>query len=343
MRHIAAVILLAGASRVFACAPAPRAGEEVRVVEESAVIVWDPATKTEHFIRRATFHGGAHDFGFLVPTPSAPVLTAVSDRLFDILADKTVRQVVDKRRREIDWTPLVLLYFTSRKSAEIATAAAPVEVVSTARVAGYEAVILDVSDASALQGWLRDHEYAATPDLEQWARPYVDAHWKITAFKIDKTQSELYARTEAVKMSFGTERPFFPYREPASQPADDGRSLRVFFLGPQRVRGTIGAELWPGFLQWSNTLDADTRAEVAKVSGVAIAEGTRLTASIDTSRSRPGNDDLFFVRDVDQRPYAQPPLVREYVETTNIPLDVVLVPIMLIAFFLRRRMHAQKT
>src|SRR5947209_5762901 len=54
----------------LACAPAPHAGDEIAIVEESAVIVWDPAAKTEHFIRRATFRGKeGHDFGFLVPTP----------------------------------------------------------------------------------------------------------------------------------------------------------------------------------------------------------------------------------------------------------------------------------
>lgn len=117
----------------------------------------------------------------------------------------------------------------------------PVEVLS-AVVAGYEAVVLDVSDASALQGWPRDHGYAATPDLEQWARPYVDAQWKITAFKIDKSRPELNVRT---------------------------------------VCGQIGsAELWPGILEWSNTLDANTRAEVAKASGIAPA--TTISCSFAT-------------------------------------------------------------
>jgi hypothetical protein len=49
----------------------------VRIAEEEAVIVWDPATKTEHFIRRAAFHSTARQFGFLVPT--TPRLTEVSD------------------------------------------------------------------------------------------------------------------------------------------------------------------------------------------------------------------------------------------------------------------------
>ena len=31
------------------------------------MIVWDEASKTEHFVRRATFRAAVKDFGFLVP------------------------------------------------------------------------------------------------------------------------------------------------------------------------------------------------------------------------------------------------------------------------------------
>ncbi|MGH9753182.1 MAG: hypothetical protein ACREA2_10400 [Blastocatellia bacterium] len=55
-----------------ACAPAPRPGQFVRIAEESAIIIWDEKTRTQHFIRRATFDTDAPDFGFLVPTPTEP-------------------------------------------------------------------------------------------------------------------------------------------------------------------------------------------------------------------------------------------------------------------------------
>lgn len=53
-----------------ACAPAPRPGQFVRIAEESAIVIWDETTRTQHFIRRATFDTDAPDFGFLVPTPN---------------------------------------------------------------------------------------------------------------------------------------------------------------------------------------------------------------------------------------------------------------------------------
>src|SRR6185503_16109792 len=59
-----------------------------------------------------------------------------------------------------------------------------VDVVSTQRVAGYDAVVLAATNARALTHWLRKHGYATKPSFTQWLKPYVTAHWKITAFKI---------------------------------------------------------------------------------------------------------------------------------------------------------------
>src|SRR5688572_1694958 len=111
MRKTSACFVLAAlvASReVFACAPAPHPGDRVAIVEESAVIIWEPATKTQHFIRRATFHGEAADFGFLVPTPTAPKLASEDDSLFDYLQRKTSRQTVHALGHKTDFTPLIL-------------------------------------------------------------------------------------------------------------------------------------------------------------------------------------------------------------------------------------------
>ena len=55
---------------MLGCAAAPHPDERVDVAYEEALIVWDDAAKTEHFVRRATFEGTAYDFGFLVPTPN---------------------------------------------------------------------------------------------------------------------------------------------------------------------------------------------------------------------------------------------------------------------------------
>ncbi|HWW59770.1 MAG TPA: DUF2330 domain-containing protein, partial [Thermoanaerobaculia bacterium] len=288
---------------VLACAPAPHAGEDIDIVEESAVILWDPSTKTEQFIRRATFRGDAKDFGFLVPTPSAPALAEVNDDVFETLKAKTARKEIEKTTTQYDFRPAVYLYFFGRTRSEDAklAAGAPVEVLATEKVAGYEAAVLDATDAKALRDWLEQHGYATTPDLEAWLDVYIQKQWKISAFKIDKSSAD--ARTGAVRMSFVTDRPFFPYREPASQresPPFLARALNIWFVGPERVRGTIGANTaWPHELLWSGAHD-----------------GRRLTAFSDTSTPRPGIDDLYFDRDPDQRAFVPDPLVIENYETT---------------------------
>src|SRR5207248_3415020 len=131
---------------------------------ESAVIVWDAAANTDHFIRRATFQGKGRDFGCLVPTPTAPALAEVDDGIFAKLEERTQRQTVYQMRKKIDFTPIVLMPFY-RGEGMMTGAARPVDVLSTQKVGGYEAAVLSATDAAALQKWLADHGYAATPDL----------------------------------------------------------------------------------------------------------------------------------------------------------------------------------
>ncbi|MDP9193711.1 MAG: DUF2330 domain-containing protein [Acidobacteriota bacterium] len=294
------IVAMACVRPLIACAPAPHAGEQIDVAEESAVIVWDPATRTQHFIRRATFRGSARDFGFLVPTPTEPTLAAVDDDIFDTLQAKIEPATIERTRRELRWS-LLLGTFRLASTGDASTGAS-VEVLQTAKIAGYEAAVLDATDANALREWLETHGYATTPDLQEWLDVYIRQRWKITAFKIDKRQAP-DAQTQAVKMSFTTDAPFFPYREPASQRTGSSNSmrvLRVFFLGPERVHGTIGTAFWPGLLRWSDVLDDPLRARLAKAVGVTIP--ARLTAFIEIG-SRSGIDDLFFARSWCRAPF----------------------------------------
>lgn len=59
-----------------ACCPAPPPGKPVVNADQTVVILWDPVSKIEHFVRRATFKSDADDFGFLVPT--RPCLNSVN-------------------------------------------------------------------------------------------------------------------------------------------------------------------------------------------------------------------------------------------------------------------------
>src|SRR5215470_10481210 len=126
-----------------ACAPAPRRGQFVRIAEESAVIVWDEKTRTEHFIRRAMFDTDAPDFGFLVPTPAEPALAEVSDSVFNDLEYLIRPKVIEKAETKgVDFTPLLLGFFL-RSVGDRAPVMSSVRVLSAQRVAGYDAVVLE--------------------------------------------------------------------------------------------------------------------------------------------------------------------------------------------------------
>ena len=72
-----------------ACCAVGRLGEPVVNADQSVLLIWDPATKTEHFIRKASFKADGHDFGFLVPTPSRPELSESGNEAFPYLANLT--------------------------------------------------------------------------------------------------------------------------------------------------------------------------------------------------------------------------------------------------------------
>ncbi|HTU21342.1 MAG TPA: hypothetical protein VMG10_25030, partial [Gemmataceae bacterium] len=57
------VAALLEASPTPACCPAPPSGKPVVNADQTVILIWDPVTKMEHFIRKASFKSAADDFG----------------------------------------------------------------------------------------------------------------------------------------------------------------------------------------------------------------------------------------------------------------------------------------
>ena len=55
--------------------------------DQTVILIWDPATKTEHFIRKAAFQSAADDFGFLIPSPTQPELAESGNDAFPFFAE----------------------------------------------------------------------------------------------------------------------------------------------------------------------------------------------------------------------------------------------------------------
>ncbi len=143
-----------------ACAIAPRQGQSIRMAEESAIIIWDEKTRTQHFIRRAIFDTDAPDFGFLVPTPTEPALEEANDSVFDDLENFIRPKEIERTEfAGFDFAPLLFGYFFFARSFKDSApkVSSSVRALSTKRIAGYEAVVLEADNAVKLNRWLNDH------------------------------------------------------------------------------------------------------------------------------------------------------------------------------------------
>lgn len=346
----AGVAALSALGDARACAIAAQPGFEVAITAESALIVWDAARKTEHFIRRAKFDtSGAPnaDFGFLVPTPTRPELAEAWDPFWSLEAHIQPPVVYEHRKRLQGGLLCLAAGERERHDDEggatgaTVTESAPVEVLDEVQVAGYEAAILAATDAGALAEWLKTHGYDERPALKDWLERYVAQGWILTAFKVTGTA------TAPVRLSFSTERPFYPYREPADDrpggaPRGAPRSLRVFFVGLERVTGTIGDSIaWPGGLGYAAPVDREVVTNMVP----ALPEGGDLWlhAFMDGSSPRPGTDEVFFARDATQERRLPPPIVKIVHDDVLVPFEpIVLVGVGAIVLVRWRRRRAAK-
>ncbi len=280
------IVALLIATLCLACASVGRIDDEIHIADESAIIVWDEVSKTQHFIRRASFRTRAKDFGFLVPTPSVPKLAEASELAFTHF-------------EEITTVPSI----ASAAPAPAPAGIEPVVVIERAQVAGLDAAVLKANDPGALDAWLKANGYTSTPELMEWAAHYIEKRWIITAFKIAAIKDAYQLDASAVRMSFQAEQPFFPYREPTQASGTDSRALRIYFISTGRVEGTIGAAgAWPGRTMQSFELadsDLERLKQLLKLPSLR-ADLRRLTFLVDYSSLRPGGEDLFFSRAADQ-------------------------------------------
>ena len=293
-------------------------GPSISIAEESAIIVWDPAKKVQHFIRRAAFDTKSPDFGFLVPTPTVPKLplVEVEDGIFRAMDSWLVPKTVEKTRTS--FAPLLCMFgcMTATKS-DMRTGKADkdsVRVLHEQKVGGFETAVLEADNTEDLGNWLKKNGYSSDPELQSWLVPYIGAKWKITAFKISKDPNTGgLATTKAVRMSFATERPFFPYREPEGKPTKEeekkggheSRRLRVLFVSDKRMEGKLGDQSWHAAVKWSDQLNEIQRRQIATDSGVPEAEipaAAWLTSFDDSASPRPGKEEVYFDPAKDQTP-----------------------------------------
>src|SRR5262249_32910979 len=138
-----------------------------------------------------------------------------------------------------------------------------VRVLEEKLVAGFHASVLEASSGDALVAWLNSNGFAFSPEVKAWAQPYLDAGWKITALKVAKSKDgkdDHNVPAGSLRMSFKTDRPLFPYREPDSTSSAEtlgahDRLLRIYFLAEAKYQGELTKEMpWTGKVVWANKL-----------------------------------------------------------------------------------------
>jgi hypothetical protein len=311
-----------------ACCPAPPSGKPVVNADQTVILIWDAATKTEHFIRQASFRSEADDFGFVVPSPSQPELEESGNDAFPYL-----RQLTEPEKKKVPRPSEGISCGCGVREPMMAKSAAPpVRVLAEKTVAGFHAVVLEARSADALAGWLRDHGYAYSPEVQAWATPYVEAGWKFTALKVAKdkeARADKAVAASSLRLSFKTDRPLFPYREPdptRQAAALDARHrlLRIYFFAEARYGGELTRDVpWTGRVAWANKLGAADRAKVLDLLKLPATTGPAewwLTEFEDDWPYRVAPADVTFSPDQDQSPVHRPPII-EYVGSP-LPADV---------------------
>jgi hypothetical protein len=302
------------------CCPAPPMGKPVVNADQTVIIIWDAANKMQHFIRQASFKSDAADFGFIVPSPSEPILDESGNAAFPMLLKLTEPEVVNKKGGGGGLGCGCGL--AEPKMAARGDMAAPqVKVLQDKLVAGFHAKVLEAKSATALVGWLKDNGYAYSPEIEAWAKPYVDQGWKFTALKVakDKDVKDKNVTAGALRISFKTDRPLFPYREPDYKSAADtlgakSRLLRIYFIADARYDGELTKENpWTGKVAWSGKVKAEDRKQLLDHLKLPEATGAAdwwLTEFEDSWPYKIAPADIYFARSANQDAVKREPIVR---------------------------------
>jgi hypothetical protein len=307
-----------------ACCPAPPSGRAVVNADQTVIIIWDGASKTQHFIRRASFKAEADDFGFIVPTPSQPELSESGDAAFPVLAAITAPEVKTMPR------PSGGGCGCSESMKSSTAGSLRVTVLDEKDVAGFRATVLEAGSATDLVAWLKTNGYAYSPQIATWAEPYIAQKWKFTALKVVKPAPSTGPATQpatvkqevaasSLRLSFKTDRPLFPYREP--DPTDAARSLgahqrvlRIYFLSDARYHGELTKESpWTGQVAWAGAVSAEDRQrllEQLNVPATSTSKAWWLTEFEDRWPYRAAPADVYFSRAADQSPVQRPPIIQ---------------------------------
>lgn len=258
----------------------------ISLVDEKVIIVWNPDRKLQHFVRQASFEGDATDFGFIVPTPSDPEVAVADAKAFDRMEALVPRDAVDAPASDF---------------ASGGPPAGGVSVIRETRVGDYMAAILQATDGSSMVAWLKENGYQSRPAMEEWLEHYAKQNWYFAALKFVRKPDSVEEKTSALRISFKTDVPHYPYKMPTDTwPSGHVRPLALYFIGPEVAKAVYrgSSDGWEAEKVWAGALPDRTRVALAKdidISPKDIPAGAAVTVLVNW-RNKYGYDrDLDFV------------------------------------------------
>ena len=102
-RHLALLLGLAPLG-VRAAVVAPPPGQDVVLVEEAALVVYDPLTASQTIVVQHTFEGTATPFGLLIPTPKPARVSVAGQRLQNAIRNRLHPRGRVRRTLEVQFT-----------------------------------------------------------------------------------------------------------------------------------------------------------------------------------------------------------------------------------------------
>lgn len=276
-------VILASTEPSGACCLASD-GTPVWLTNEQVIIVWDAKNHLEHFIRQADFKTEAKDFGFIVPTPTLPNFGVVNPAAFGQL---------------VSLAPKPLFRFSCSCKKDDDAAAGGVDILDSQRVGDYQVTVVKATDGAVMNGWLKKNGYVSRPAMTEWLDYYAQKQWVFSAFKYVGWTGGTET-TKAVRISFKTEQPHYPYRMPKDTwPEGWYRPLNVFFVstGPAEATYVNGDDHWEAVTQWTAALPTEMRSSFAKnldLNDPDIPQDATVTLFVNGQNPRGYDRDLIF-------------------------------------------------
>ena len=235
--------------------------EQVLLSGERAIIIWDAENGLEHFVRQASFTGEAKDFGFIVPAPSKPEVAEAEDKAFQLL-EALVPREPSRSAKGVG----------SAADESIPPTAALIEQYT---VGDYEVSILKAQNGEAMIDWLKANDYTNRPAMEPWLDYYAQMGWYFAALKFIRQPESTKPETQALRVSFKTNEPFYPYKMPGDTwPDGHFRPMSLYFVAAGVARASYrGTNTdWEADIRWSGALPRRAAKELADAVDLKVTD-----------------------------------------------------------------------